>query len=438
MASELADAFSKSHAKPIKTTSNSLPPNVLQEFAAHAAKNGWLHKKSIKVLPGNGFNLGPPPPILHKKTIRSKPIAAPTDSTLLSIEQLSTKMRPSVVAITVKDQNGNPLQYGSGVVIDSDIVATCYHVIQGGSSVTINFANGKSSVVYGVMAAGKAADLALLIVDTAGIANAKLEFKVPNLGAAVVAIGSPEGLSGTVSSGIVSSVRKDSLRNLIQTTAPISPGSSGGALFDMHGNLVGITSNYMPDGENLNFAISTSDLAGVSLGFDSSLKDVAGIFGTMAVGQLPTAPSAASEPAITEKPLNGVLGVAVLTVEPSADAVADGITTQGLKNQVEVELRKNGVPVDDPLPASHGHGLLYINPNLLKLTDGNYAYSIDVNFNEEAILSRIPPVQTSVETWRTGYTGYAPKDQMGSVMSEEAIKMVDSFCSAYLAQNPKN
>jgi len=81
------------------------------------------------------------------------------------------------------------------------------------------------------------------------------------VGEAVVAIGNPLSLDSTVSNGIVSGVRtiEDEGGKFLQVTAPISPGSSGGPLFNMAGEVIGVTAMYLKDGENLNFAIPIND-----------------------------------------------------------------------------------------------------------------------------------------------------------------------------------
>jgi S1-C subfamily serine protease len=71
----------------------------------------------------------------------------------------------------------------------------------------------------------------------------------------VYAIGTPQGLERTLSQGLVSAMRETSEGTVIQTSAPISPGSSGGGLFDTQGQLVGITTFQTKTGQNLNFAI---------------------------------------------------------------------------------------------------------------------------------------------------------------------------------------
>jgi len=76
------------------------------------------------------------------------------------------------------------------------------------------------------------------------------------VGEKVYTMGSPSGLVNTLGEGIVSGLRQEDNINYVQTTAPISPGSSGGGLFDAKGNLVGITTFLLKNTQNLNFAIS--------------------------------------------------------------------------------------------------------------------------------------------------------------------------------------
>ena len=79
------------------------------------------------------------------------------------------------------------------------------------------------------------------------------------IGETVYAIGNPQRLELTVSDGLLSGKRSAGELRLVQTTAPISPGSSGGGLFDSRGNLVGITTSTRRDAQNINFAIPAED-----------------------------------------------------------------------------------------------------------------------------------------------------------------------------------
>ena len=79
------------------------------------------------------------------------------------------------------------------------------------------------------------------------------------IGERVYTIGSPKGLSNTLGDGLVSGLRELKAITLIQTSAPVSPGSSGGALVDAHGALIGITTFILADAQNLNFAIAAEE-----------------------------------------------------------------------------------------------------------------------------------------------------------------------------------
>jgi hypothetical protein len=147
-------------------------------------------------------------------------------------------------------------------------VVTNYHVIKSGSSAIIKFPDGAFFVVDGVLASDKHRDVA--IVKAHGN-----DFKALTLGDSdrlqvgeeVVAIGSPLSLESTVSNGIVSAIRtvEEERGRFLQITAPISPGSSGGPLFNMAGEVVGITTSHLVGGESLNFAIPIDDVKDLSL-----------------------------------------------------------------------------------------------------------------------------------------------------------------------------
>jgi len=84
-------------------------------------------------------------------------------------------------------------------------------------------------------------------------------YKTINVGEKVYTIGAPQGLSLTIAEGLLSSKREEGKRRMLQTSAPISQGSSGGGLFDSNGNLLGITTLMSVRGQNLNFAIPAEE-----------------------------------------------------------------------------------------------------------------------------------------------------------------------------------
>ncbi|PYV75687.1 MAG: hypothetical protein DMG96_16400 [Acidobacteria bacterium] len=170
----------------------------------------------------------------------------------------------AVVSILMSDKEGHPVAQGSGFLISKDgRVVTNYHVIKSGSSAIRKLPDGAFFAVDGVLASNKARDVAIIKAHGSHFRMLILgDSNRLEVGEAVVAIGSPLSLESTVSNGIVSGIRtvEDEGGKLLQITAPISPGSSGGPLFNMGGEVVGITTSHIKNGENLNFAIPINDV----------------------------------------------------------------------------------------------------------------------------------------------------------------------------------
>ncbi len=169
----------------------------------------------------------------------------------------------AVVSIVMSDKDGNPIALGSGFLVSKDgIIITNYHVIAEGTSALVKLPDGAFYVVDGVIAFDKARDVAVIKAHGEAFRTLTLgDSDRVQVGQEVVAIGNPLSLESTVSNGIVSSIRtiEDKGGKYLQITAPISPGSSGGPLFDMAGEVIGITTMYIKGGENLNFAIPIND-----------------------------------------------------------------------------------------------------------------------------------------------------------------------------------
>jgi serine protease Do len=177
------------------------------------------------------------------------PAAAPR-----SAENVFAEVAASVARIHVMDVSGRVIGMGSGVVIDKAVVLTNCHVAMHGAKVAIRINNAVMPAT--IQLADEALDLCRLNVpglDAAAVAIGSVASL--RTGQRVYAIGAPAGLELTISEGIVSSLRKVDEGTVIQTTAPISPGSSGGGLFDMSGRLVGIMTFQHRYGQNLNFAL---------------------------------------------------------------------------------------------------------------------------------------------------------------------------------------
>lgn len=163
----------------------------------------------------------------------------------------------SVLSITVFDSAGTAFAQGSGFLVDSrGTLVTNYHVIRYASSAGAKSANGAFYKVKGVLAVDPDNDLAVLRLDGIGFTYLKLgDSDTALVGDKVIAIGSPLGLEASVSDGVVSAIRTLDSAPVIQTTAAISPGSSGGALLNVEGEVIGVTTFNVTGGQNLNFAV---------------------------------------------------------------------------------------------------------------------------------------------------------------------------------------
>jgi S1-C subfamily serine protease len=163
------------------------------------------------------------------------------------------KVKDAVVVVKAIDLDGQEVGQGSGVVLPSGQVATNNHVTEQGVRFQVV---AKGQAVSAVVVAKKAnRDLALLLAPGLDARPAQLgRAGGLKVGQKVFAVGAPYGLELSLSEGIVSQLRGGK-PPIIQTTAAISPGSSGGGLFNEQGQLVGITTFYFKEAQGLNFAI---------------------------------------------------------------------------------------------------------------------------------------------------------------------------------------
>ena len=195
------------------------------------------------------------------------PSSAPAQKTRreqpLSPREIAQKSFPSLVVVVAENVGGRTQTQGSGFFVRPGVVATNYHVIRNAKTIYVRVV--KQEKVYAVtrvVGADKERDLALLGVEGAEARPLPLgdSGKVVE-GDAVYALGNPQGLEATISPGIVSSIREFSDGSLLQFTAPISQGSSGGPVLNDRGQVVGVVSSYLAAGQNLNFAVPSSQLA---------------------------------------------------------------------------------------------------------------------------------------------------------------------------------
>jgi len=192
-------------------------------------------------------------------------------TTTESLPDLVRRVKPSVVSVLTYDIKGEPLISGSGFFIRPGEVVTNLHVIKGARRVEIHTLEGKGRTyaVAGALAVDDEGDLALLKVDMPADRSRVIAMtsSVPDDGEKVFVIGNPLRLEGSVSDGIVSAVREvPDLGRIIQTTAPVSHGNSGSPLLNMRGEVVGIVTVKVTNGQNINLALGVSRIAAIKPG----------------------------------------------------------------------------------------------------------------------------------------------------------------------------
>ena len=176
----------------------------------------------------------------------------------LTPEQIYKLASPAVLYIEIYDSDGVAVKTGSGFFISSSgIAVTNYHVVIGGSSARITTDDGKQYDVAGIYDYNWKNDLALIKIDVNNVPYLECADSSKVLtGASVYTLGSPLGLDGTFSRGIISqALREIEGVEYIQLDAPISSGSSGGALLDSAGRVIGVTSATAVGAQNINLAM---------------------------------------------------------------------------------------------------------------------------------------------------------------------------------------
>jgi S1-C subfamily serine protease len=170
---------------------------------------------------------------------------------------------PSVVLLTMEDSKGRPISTASGFFIQEDLVVTNFHAVREGVTGHVKLVGSRGAyVIAGVASMDQGKDLAILRITGVKAPSLRLgSDRDARVGDRIYAAGNPMGLEGTFSDGIISAIRNTGSRRLLQITAPISPGSSGGPVLNEGGLVIGIAFGAFTKGQNLNFAIPVSDLA---------------------------------------------------------------------------------------------------------------------------------------------------------------------------------
>ena len=246
--------------------------------------------------------------------------AASSTGTGLTTEQVADMVSPSVVVITTEQvvysqwswygQNQVESGAGSGVIISSDgYILTCAHVVDGASTITVTI--GDKDYTATLVGEDTTSDIAVIKIDADGLTPATVgNSDSLKVGQSVMAVGNPLGeLGGTVTGGMISALNRevtieDQTMSLIQMDASVSPGNSGGALFNASGDLIGIV-NAKSSGdyaEGLGFAIPINNAYNVAMDLIQSGY-------------------------VTGRPQ---LGISVITITDAATAARYGVTSAGI------------------------------------------------------------------------------------------------------------
>lgn len=197
--------------------------------------------------------------------------ATTTASAAESLPELIRRVKPSVVSVITYNAKNEPLTSGSGFFLRPGQVITNLHVIEGAARAEIRTLDGKGKTykVTGTLNVDEEGDVVLLAVDVPVDRSraVNLAEEVPEEGEDIFVIGNPLRLEGSVSNGIVSALREvPNLGKIIQITAPISHGNSGSPLFNMKGEVIGVITIKVTNGQNINLALGSHRLAALKAG----------------------------------------------------------------------------------------------------------------------------------------------------------------------------
>jgi hypothetical protein len=229
----------------------------VQEYAKK-----WIDERIAKVDEDSKM-VTPQAPNAKTDIPRWKPVVAPICkgrelNNVQSGADLFATFKKYVWTVSARSSSSSAASLGTAVAIGPHTLATNCHVIGTNDDITVTQDGTlhKANLSVG----DPKRDVCLLEVkDTVPFAVNSASVSKLQVGSTSYALGNPQGLNLTFSNGIVSGVRKSNGRDFIQTTAPISKGSSGGALIDDRGNLLGITTFYLQGGQAMNFAIPVEE-----------------------------------------------------------------------------------------------------------------------------------------------------------------------------------
>lgn len=240
--------------------------------------------------------------------------------------QIASETFPSIVLFVMNDAQGQPVSLGSGFFVTKDTIATNMHVVEKAASGYAKLVGREAKyTVAGTVGVDDRCDLVLLKLNDANAPTLLLaDSSRVQVGDEVYAVGNPQGLEGTFSKGIVSGIRTLEDDTLLQITAPISPGSSGGPVLDANGRVIGVSVATFSGGQNLNFAIPASYL-------HSLMADSHAVKPLVAMNT-PKAEASSMLDTLGDRSREGVIGTSFLWDAP---ALEDGEYSFSIQNRLQ-------------------------------------------------------------------------------------------------------
>lgn len=223
------------------------------------------------------------------------PVEAATDY----VSRIAQESNPGVVTVFAIDSQGNTYGQGTGFIASSDgVVVTCYHVIKDAHLLAVKLLDGDLYDEVGIIETDPRRDIAVFKIKATNLRSLRIgDSSRVTIGEPMVAITNPQGLEHSVADGRVSAIRDTGLGyKLFQITVPISQGSSGGPVFNSNGEVVGVASLQMVDGQNLNFAIPANYIAPLIKGSPKKWLSRATAATTTSFESLPELPTTSSLP----------------------------------------------------------------------------------------------------------------------------------------------
>lgn len=207
-----------------------------------------------------------------------------------AVGRIARQQSRAVVVLEALDIRGNLISQGSGfIVTPAGAIVTSLHVLRAATSVRVRLTNGDIYMTSDVVEIDELKDIAIIRIKGFELPVVALgNSDVTEIGEEVVVISSPEGLTNSVSTGIVSGMRQLDTHRVFQISAPISQGSSGGAIFNSRGEVIGIATYVLRSGQNINFAVPINYARGMIA--DQSIGSLATVLARIENSRPPTTP----------------------------------------------------------------------------------------------------------------------------------------------------